>query len=165
MHHHLQSRGTQMELKELKKRPNLDQNKKLHDTYSQFDNLLQLLKQEDLPEEIIETINEDVSHINNVSDGGKTLIKQIRKTQSSILKLLEKELKLVSKNHYRNVWLALGMAVFGIPLGVGLGASIGNMGLLGMGLPIGVAIGYAVGADLDQKALKEGRQLNFEAKF
>jgi hypothetical protein len=32
-------------------------------------------------------------------------------------------------------------------------------------LPIGMGIGFAVGSSLDQKALKEGRQLDFEVKY
>lgn len=88
--------------------------------------------------------------------------KQIRKTQASILKLIEKELKLVARNHYRNTWLAIGMAAFGIPLGVVFGKSLGNMGLLGIGLPIGMVIGIAVGSVMDKKAFEAGKQLDFE---
>jgi hypothetical protein len=89
------------------------------------------------------------------------LRKHIRKTQSGILKLIEKELKLVTKNHYRKTWLAVGMAAFGIPLGVAFGTSIGNMGLLGIGLPIGMAIG----SGMDKKAVESGRQLDLEIKY
>ena len=71
---------------------------------------------------------------------------------------------MVPKNYYRNMWLALGMSVFGLPIGVAFGASIGNMGLLGVGLPIGMAIGTLVGSQMDKKALKESRQLNIEIK-
>ena len=90
--------------------------------------------------------------------------KQLRKTQTSILSKIEKELKLVTKNHYRNTWLAVGMAAFGIPLGVAFGASLGNMAFLGIGLPIGMIIGMAVGTNMDTKAFDEGRQLDLEIK-
>jgi hypothetical protein len=70
----------------------------------------------------------------------------------------------VPKNHYRNQWLALGMATFGIPFGVALGMSLGNMALLGIGLPIGLAVGIAVGSGMDKKAFEEGRQLDVEIK-
>jgi hypothetical protein len=93
------------------------------------------------------------------------LRKQIKKTQSSILKLIEKELKLVTKNHYRNTWLAVGMAAFGLPLGAALGTSLGDIGLLGLGLPIGMVIGMAVGSGMDKKAFKDGKQLNLEIKY
>jgi drug/metabolite transporter (DMT)-like permease len=71
----------------------------------------------------------------------------------------------VTKNHYRNTWLALGMGVFGIPLGVTFGVSLGNMGLLGIGLPIGIVVGLAVGSVLDKKAFEAGRQLDLEIKY
>lgn len=153
-----------MEIKELKKRPSIDQNKKLISAYAQFDQLLTELKKKELPEEIVKSINNGIDQINSVSESENELRKQIRKTQSGILKLIEKELKLVTKNHYRNTWLALGMAAFGIPLGVAFGTSSGNMGLIGIGLPIGMVIGMAVGSDLDKKAVKSGRQLDVEIK-
>jgi len=71
----------------------------------------------------------------------------------------------VPKNHYRALWLVLGMSVFGLPIGVLYGFLIGNMGLLGTGLCFGMAIGVALGAGLDKKALKEGRQLDLEIRY
>ena len=149
-----------MEIKELKKRPNFDQNTKLISAYAQFDKLLTELKKKKLPEEIVNSINNGIDQLNSVSESEKELRKQIRVSQSSILKLIEKELKIVTKNHFRNTWLAVGMAVFGIPLGVAFGASLGNMAFLGIGLPIGMAIGIAVGSGMDKKAAEEGRQLD-----
>ncbi len=51
-----------------------------------------------------------------------------------------------------------------MPIGVAIGLSVGNIRLLGIGLPIDMVMGFAVGSNLDQKALKEGRQLDFEVK-
>ncbi|MRT92904.1 hypothetical protein EMN46_08115 [Ancylomarina sp. 16SWW S1-10-2] len=108
------------------------------------------------------SINRGIEAINTFTDSEKELRKLISKTQSRIINLLEKELKLVTKNHYRNTWLAVGMAVFGVPLGVALGTSLGNMGLMGIGLPIGMLIGMAIGSSMDKKACDEGRQLDLE---
>jgi hypothetical protein len=36
------------------------------------------------------------------------------------------------------------------------------MSYLSIGLPIGLGIGIAIGTSMDQKALKEGRQLDVE---
>ncbi len=58
--------------------------------------------------------------------------------------------------------MSLGMAAFGLPLGVVFGSSTGNMGLLGIGLPIGMVIGMGVGSKMDKKAFEEGRQLDLE---
>lgn len=158
-------KNSQMEIKELKKRPSIEQNKKLIGNYAQFDKLLTELKKKKLPKEIVNSINNGIDQINSVSESEKELGKQIRESQSSILKLIEKELKIVTKNHYRNTWLAVGMAVFGIPLGVAFGASLGNMAFLGIGLPIGMAIGIAVGSGMDKKAFEEGRQIDLEIKY
>ena len=89
----------------------------------------------------------------------------LKQKRFKIIKLLEKELKIVPKNYYRNLWFIVGMSVFGLPLGVAFGISIGNLGLLGIGLPIGMVIGIAVGSGMDKKAHKEGRQLNIEIKY
>jgi len=154
-----------MELKELNKRVNIDQNKKLNNAYFQFGELLNVLNNKKLPNEIISSINIGIEGINSFTESEKELRKLIRKTQSRIIKLIEKELKLVTKNHYRNTWLALGMSVFGIPLGVAFGSSLGNMGFIGIGLPIGMVIGMTIGTGMDKKAFEEGRQLDLELKY
>jgi hypothetical protein len=153
-----------MEIKELKKRPNFDHNKGLMGSYCQFDKLLMELRKRKLDQETVISINNGIDLINSVSESEKELRKQIEKTQSSILKLIEKEHKLVTKNHYRNTWFALGM-VFGVPFGAAFGSSFGNMGLIGIGLPIGMVIGMAIGSGMDKKAFEEGRQIDLEIKY
>ena len=153
-----------MVIKELKNRPDIDKYKKLNASYTQFNKLLMELRTKKLSDETINTINNGINKVNSVSDLEKELSKQIKRTQSHIIKLIEKENKLVTKNHYRNTWLAVGMAVFGIPLGVAFGASLGNMAFLGIGLPIGMVIGIAVGSGMDKKAFEEGRQIDLEIK-
>ncbi|MCU0401853.1 MAG: hypothetical protein MUE75_12755 [Algoriphagus sp.] len=118
------------------------------------------LRQRQIPENLIQTINSKIEEINSCSLSGKHLEKLMTTRTNELLKLLEKELKLVPKHHYRTLWMLMGMSSFGLPLGVVFGMSIGNIGLLGVGLPIGMAIGIALGASLDEKARKEGRQLN-----
>ncbi|MEJ8756151.1 hypothetical protein WG947_04025 [Pontibacter sp. H259] len=151
-----------MQLKHLAPRPDIAQNQKLAKNFTQFGNLLDNLRHRELPEEIITYINNEIDLVNSTTASEKELAKQVSKSQSGIIKLLEKELKLVTINHYRNTWMALGMATFGLPLGVAFGASLGNMAFLGIGLPIGVAIGVAVGTSLDKKAIKNGTQLDIE---
>lgn len=124
-----------MKINELNQRPGIDKNVKLEKVYLQLERLLDELR------------------------------KMIKKKQTRIIKLLEKELKVVLKNYYRNLWLSIGIAVFGVPIGVTFGTSIGDMAFLGAGLPIGLAIGIAVGAAMDKKALKEGRQIDLEIKY
>jgi len=152
-----------MELKELKQR-NTEHDKQLVIAYEQFNKMLTALQKEDITQEIVIFINTKVEAINSMKNSDKELKKELKKAQSCILNKVEKELKLVPKHHYRSTWLALGMAAFGIPLGLIFGVSLGNMGFLGIGLPIGMVIGMSVGTAMDKKALEEGRQLDLELK-
>ncbi len=76
--------------------------------------------------------------------------------------MVTKELKLVTKNQYRNMWFILGMSAFGVPIGVAIGLALGNIAFLGIGFPFGMVIGALVGINMDKKAFKEGRQLDIE---
>ncbi|HHT35002.1 MAG TPA: hypothetical protein GX018_08260 [Bacteroidales bacterium] len=154
-----------MGINELRKRKGIGENKQLIDAYIQFEKLLTQLRKRKLPDEVVQSINTNIDLIDPDPGTEEDLRKQLRKTQSDILRLIEKELKLVPKNHYRNVWLALGIAAFGVPLGVVFGASLGNMGYLAIGIPFGLSIGLAIGTGLDKKAADEGRQLDVEINF
>ena len=151
-----------MDIKELNNRPSINEHGKLYASFTQLNKLLMELRAKDLHPETVKSINSEIDQVNSVSESDKALSKQIRVAQSHIIKLIEKKQNLVTKNHYRNTWLAVGMAVFGIPLGVAFGVSLGNMAFLGVGLPIGMAIGIAVGTGMDKKALEEGRQIDLE---
>jgi len=154
-----------MKFEKLKTRPELGGNPKLEKAYFQFERLLDELTKKELPDEIVNSINDEIEALNSIAESGKILKKEIRKRQSGIIRLIEKKLKIVPKNYYRNMWLALGMAAFGIPLGVALGTSLDNMAFLGVGLPIGLAIGIGVGTSMDQKAAREGRQIDVEIEL
>lgn len=71
--------------------------------------------------------------------------------------MIEKELHLVTKNHYRNTWFILGMLI-----GVALGSA--NTSLLAVGIPLGFTIGIAIGTSKDKKAKDNGLQLDIEIK-
>ena len=154
-----------MNIIELKDRQNISNGIKLSRIYSQLGELLSELKRKELSQNIIESINQDVEALNASSLTGKELLKFVNQKQTEIIKQVEKEYKIVPKNYYRNLWLAVGMSAFGVPIGVAFGLSIGNMGLLAIGLPIGMVIGIAVGSRMDKKASNEGRQLNLEIKY
>jgi hypothetical protein len=149
-----------MEIIKLNKGSHYSTNEKLAKKIDGYSLLLNELEKRNLPENIREAINIETGNVNAFSGSEKDFFKILFKSQSNILKLLEKELKLVVKNHYRNLWLPLGMSAFGIPLGVAFGLSIGNLAFLGLGLPIGMGMGVAVGTSLDNKAANEGRQLD-----
>ncbi|OAQ39334.1 hypothetical protein A5893_10645 [Pedobacter psychrophilus] len=112
----------------------------------------------------MEFINDSITVINTSPLIEKDLKILVFKRQTAILKLLQKELKIVPKNHYQTLWMLFGFTAFGLPIGVAFGFLMDNMGLLGIGLPIGMGIGIVVGLLLDKKALKEGRQLDVVIK-
>jgi len=130
----------------------------------QFQKLLDILAKRELPSEIQTYINTQIAAVNALEGQEKKDSRQLRKHQQAILNRLTKELKLVPKNHYRTQWMVLGLSAFGIPIGAAFGLSLGNMAFLGTGLPLGMVIGLAVGSSMDQKAAKEGRQLDFTVK-
>jgi hypothetical protein len=145
--------------------PDIEQDPKLAKQYQVLATLLAELDQKELPSETLAVVNEQIEAVNAFSGTPKARKRQIQKTRNQILKRLEKDLQLVPKNHYRTRWMALGMSVFGLPLGVAFGASLNNMAFLSIGIPIGMAIGLAVGTNMDKKAFEEGRQLDFEPTF
>lgn len=151
-----------MSLKSLNKRPDIQTDRKLNTAYLQFEKLIEALKDKSLPDSIVDSINTSIEGLNSISDSAKDLRSQIKAKQSNLIRLLEKETKIVPKNYYRTMWLSLGMAAIGIPMGVAFGAILGNMAYLSIGLPIGLGVGVAIGRSMDQKALKEGRQLDVE---
>ena len=158
-----------MEIKDIDKKSDIGKDKKLMSKFNDIEKLINELKKRKVPSEIANSVNQDIENINSFVGSNKDLLKQLRKAQSGIIKLIEKKLKLVAKNHYRNMWLVVGMAAFGIPFGVVFGVSLGNMAFLGIGIPIGIpigmAIGIAIGTGMDKKAYEEGRQLDLEIKY
>ena len=150
-----------MDIKELNKRPGLAQNMKLQRAYLQFEKLIAELRKKELPPEIVSTINTHIDRVNSISNSEKEFRKQLKKSRSGILKLIEKELKLVTKHHYRNIGLGVGMAL-GVAFGSVFGSSTNNMSLVGVGIPIGIAIGIAMGTAMDKKAKENGKQLDLE---
>ena len=146
-----------MNIIELKNRPNISTDIKLSKIYSQFEVLLSELKKKELPQNIITTINKSVEQINSSTLTGTQLGKLVIQNQTTILKQTEKELKIVPKNHYLYLGTGLGISLLGILIGLFIGQLL-------FGLPIGMLIGIIIGSAMDKKAFNEGRQLNLEIK-
>jgi len=151
-----------MHITELNDRPT--SNEKLIRSYTQFSQLLNELRKKDLSPELVLFINESIAALNLSTAEETQLIKLLKQKEIAILKQAEKLHNIVLKNYNRNLWMLFGMSGIGLPLGVAFGLSMGNIGLLGIGFLPGMAIGLAIGISLDKKALKEGRQLDFEIK-
>jgi len=144
-----------MKLSELKQRTELTSDSKGGNRFRVFNCLLIEIAKKDIPDVIKEQINGSIEALNVHTQSDKELVRVIKAHQVKILKLLEEELKIVPKNHYRNLWMAIGLSAFGLPLGVVFGTALKQMAFLGIGLPIGMTIGV----EMDKKAIKEGRQL------
>jgi hypothetical protein len=151
-----------MALQALNARPDFEQDAKFKDAAVRLNKILSLLSERTLPGELIIKINTEIEKLNASELPATDLVNKLIKVQDSIIIIIEKDVNLVIKNHYRNKWLVLGMAVFGLPFGVVFGISLDNLGLMGLGLPIGLAIGIGVGTGMDKKAFDEGRQLDIE---
>lgn len=151
-----------MELAHFQKPGFINPTSKLARKANVFEKLLNEMRSRNLPESILESANQEILMIGSASSDEKTFAKQLQKAQSVILKQLEKELQVVPKNHYRTTFMSLGMAAFGIPIGVAFGMSLGNLAFLGIGLPIGMAIGIAIGSAKDNNAKASGNQLEVD---
>lgn len=154
-----------MEIEQLNLEDRIYQHKKLKKCALNLQGILEALRQREIPREAAIQINQEVNEVNTFSGDDKGLRKKIKAAKTTILKLVEKELKLVPRNHYRNLWMAIGMSSFGLPMGVAFGFAMDNMAFLGIGLPIGMAIGLAIGSNMDENARKEGRQLDIDLEF
>ncbi len=151
-----------MEIKQLRHREDFLSNPRVNQVQIQLGELLKELNDKNLSLKSVEIINRHIDDINSSLSVGNGFKRLLLKKQIQIVKFLEKEHKLVPKNYYRNLWMVVGMSAIGLPIGVVIGLSIGNIGLLAIGLPIGMVVGLVLGAGMDKKALKEGRQLNVE---
>jgi len=154
-----------MNIIELKERPGIQQHIKLHQAYLQLQTFLHELNKRSIPNNVAQPINATILNLNTIADATTGLKKAIHKAQSNIIKLVVKELKIVPRSYYRNMWFAVGMTAFGLPIGVIFGMSMGNIGLMAVGLPLGMLIGAIIGTSMDKKAAKEGRQLQTEIRY
>ncbi|MDE5422080.1 hypothetical protein L3073_07645 [Ancylomarina sp. DW003] len=151
-----------MEIIKLARRSNIEENKKLVSQYDFLEKLFEELRQKELPLDLIGSINQKVELLNVFSGLDKDLSKLMSRNKAEILQLLEKDLKIVCKGHYQNLWLSVGLAAFGLPMGVLFGISSGSMAYIGLGLPLGMLIGMTYGIFLDKKAQEDGKQLETE---
>lgn len=148
-----------MELLKLEKKS--FQDSKSHRCHNHLVRLNDILQTKQLSDETISQLNKEFKIIVHDSNKPpKEFRKTLHKKTYSIFKIIEKNHKLVPKNYYRNQWLALGMAMFGVPFGMMFGLALDNLAFLGIGLPIGMSIGIAIGDSKDKEAEKNGLQLD-----
>ena len=151
-----------MELKTLIKKAGFYEESGLMKTFETYDHLIRLLRKKNIPPFIVQWINSEIDRINSQEGSNFVINRKMKNSLRRIFELLEKKLKIVPRNYYRKLWTALGMATFGLPLGVVFGLSMGNMAFIGVGLPIGLATGIALGNHLDNVAAEKGNQLDID---
>lgn len=151
-----------MNIKKLNERSDISANSKAIMLYKRLGDLLRILEIRELPDDIVDLINQEIEQINSFSGTDKHLIKMIKAVQNKIIKLLENRLKIVPEKYYSKLWTVLGMVTYGCSLGVIVGAITGKMAFLSIGMAVGMAIGMSIGARMDKKAYNEGRQLEIE---
>jgi hypothetical protein len=154
-----------MEIQNLNDRPKIDKNSRLSKKYVQFQKLITELSNKELNDAVVLIINENINSINSIPVLGNQFSKRLKSAQSKILKIIEKQHKLATKNHYRNIWLALGIGAIGVPIGVVIGSITGNMAFIGIGIPIGFGVGIVIGTMMDNKLKDQGKQLDLELKY
>ena len=133
-------------------RKNTEESKRLNKAYLQMQSLIDALNQKAIPEAIQQSINRDIESINSFEGTDTELRKYIKKIRYKTLKLVENELELVAINHYRDLYMAIGMA-----LGVAVSTFYDHNGI---SLIIGLVVGMTLGANMDKKAAAKDKQLN-----
>ena len=129
--------------------------------WSNLQSLWNAVSKREISKEALEAINQDISAFNAMEGSEAQMRKKIFKLQQAILSRLLKFDKIVPEHYYQNLWMGIGLASFGVPIGIAIGSALDNMGFMGVGIGMGLPLGLAVGAGMDKKAAKEGRQIIF----
>ena len=106
-----------MDIIKLKDKPEHANDFKLIGMYAQFNALLTELNARSLPEHTVKFVNDKVETLNNLSLPILDLKKLLKQEQTAIIKLLEKEHKIVPKGYYSNLWMLFGFTGIGLPIG------------------------------------------------
>ena len=154
-----------MKIESLQRRKGTEKNKKLSNAYDKMQSLIEALDKKEIPSPGLISINERIELINSFTGTEKELINILKKTYRFILTYIEKNLKLVSKHHFRARWLLYGTLAGVVLTSIFTNFKFINMnGSAGLILPLAVASGIIIGVFLDNNVKKEGRQLELEAK-
>ncbi|WP_299887719.1 hypothetical protein [uncultured Lacinutrix sp.] len=136
----------------LKKLKTQNSSKKELDTYNAFIRVLTDVKHRNFNSLELNRIEQELELLDiELNTERKTLNKKLHQ----FFEFLKNEFSLISKDYYKNNYMALGMC-FGSAAGIILGVVS-----LPIGLVLGMVIGMYLGSEKDKKAKEEGRVLNF----
>lgn len=127
--------------------------------------LIAALEKKELSENFVEFVNTKVDEVNSFEGKDFDRRKLIRKNNNSIIQKAKSELGLFPKNHFMGLWMSLGMAAFGLPIGLLFSWAFDSMAYIGLGLPIGLSFGMAIGMGIDKTKEKEGKQFDFKLSY
>jgi hypothetical protein len=136
------------------------ENARLQKAHQQVTGLIAALDKREVPQDITEEINIIIANLNAGTGDEKQFARELNQAYQHILKLVQEKLNWVPKDFYRNQWMALGLSVFGLPLGVVMGLALDDMTYMAVFFPLGMVFGMGIGAGLDKKAVEEGRVLD-----
>lgn len=137
------------------------QDPKTQKALQRLEALLAAIEKHKAPTDLIQFSNDQVETLKSMSDE-KLLRRKAKSATTKIIATAVKDHRLTPRKYHQMTWMGLGMAVFGVPIGVALSSGIGNSGMIGAGIAIGLPIGMAIGTGMDKKAASEGRQLDFD---
>jgi len=129
--------------------------KSLKTVLNKIERLLKAVSETKVPTSDIQEMITDLNALLERANPGK-----LRGFYNRFVNFLVKNYGLVPPRYYQSQWMAIGMAVFGIPFGIVFSMSLNNMAFIGIGLPMGLPIGIAIGQQKDKKAAAEGKVLN-----
>lgn len=137
---------------------------KTHQLYNKINGYLVALNSHEveIPEEVQQKINQELNRFTSFEGNEKKVRKELRYSFHRIKKWVVKDLKLVPIDHYKNLWMALGISLFGVPFGATWMSISGNAAYFAIGIPLGMVIGLSIGINLDKKAERNGLQLDFK---
>ncbi|MDT0555367.1 hypothetical protein [Patiriisocius hiemis] len=119
--------------------------------YEKFITILSDLKNRDLTQEQLQSIEEKLDSLNfNVNSNNRK--KHFTQMLNLFIRFLKEKLSLNSKGHFTAIGMSLGTS-----FGVAFGAAFSNVSY---GLIFGMLIGLVIGVAMDSKAKKEGKILD-----
>lgn len=117
--------------------------------YQKYIAVLSSLKEKDLSEIQVASINEKIASLDLAANPNNHK-KYLKQRLSELLKYLKDEYSFISEGYYTSV---------GIALGVAFGAAFGAAYNVGLGVALGMIIGLIIGANNDAQVEKEDRVL------
>lgn len=148
-----------MELIKLKEVETSSKQNALYKTYLEYNHLLSEIKDFQLPDPIIRSINRDIEQLNYTSRSGGRKRRLIKQKINKVTKILRREVNIVPKRYHQSQWTMVGLLLLLIFIPIFIIYDISNSGLFALLIML-VALGcFFYGRSLDKKAKQEGRQL------